>query len=290
MTAQAHAVHPYAGLSAFVCTMHAKERAIAPAFSRHLQINVAPTTDVDTDQFGTFTGEIARTGTAMDAAIRKARYAVEVAKTRLGLGSEGSFGPHPLIPFIAVDRELLAFYDRDQDITIVESLHTHRTNYAHVDLDDLTQLEKFINAIGFPSHAIVMSVYSKGGDHLIEKGVQDHRYAIELVTHHLSQNDGRLLRASTDMRAHFNPTRMRVIRALSSRLARRIARLCPACRIPGFGERSYERGMPCSWCGEPTRLIRAIRITCQRCRYDELTPARAADTRADPRHCDFCNP
>jgi len=50
---------------------------------------------VDTDQFGTFTGEVARTGAPADAARAKARLAMSVTGLPYGLASEASYGPLP---------------------------------------------------------------------------------------------------------------------------------------------------------------------------------------------------
>ena len=60
--------HPYAGRSAVLATMHRKEEAIVPALQSTVGLLVAPAPGLDTDQLGTFTGEISRAGTMLDAA------------------------------------------------------------------------------------------------------------------------------------------------------------------------------------------------------------------------------
>ena len=49
---------------------------------------------------------------------------------------------------------------------------------------------------------------------------------------------------------------MRVLRALSWKLAKRLQRLCPKCHAPGFGPIGERRGLPCEGCGQPTHWVR----------------------------------
>lgn len=282
-------LHPYHGLRAVLCTMHQKEKAIAPALRRHLNIEVMPTVGINTDEFGTFIGEVARKGTAAEVAVLKAKRATERDQVRLGVGSEGSFGPHPFMPFLAIDQEVMALHDRDLDVSFVEHLQTYRTNYAHLDVGALAELPPFLATMGFPSHAVVVSAITPSGTITLAKGIHELRELENLISRHLYRSVAGL-RVSTDMRAHCNPMRMGVIRALASRLARRIARLCPACRFIGFGETTLERGLPCGWCGQPTQLVRAIKTHCLQCGHAETQPYRKAAECADPRHCEFCNP
>ena len=80
-----------------LATKHRKETVIAPSFEKDLGMKlVLP--DVDTDRLGTFTGEIARTGDALQTAIDKAKLAMKKTGMPYGLASEGSFGPHQLSP------------------------------------------------------------------------------------------------------------------------------------------------------------------------------------------------
>ena len=93
-----------------LATQHGKLRALAPPLARRLGLIVEPAA-IDTDAFGTFTGTTARTGTAAEAALAKARAGMAAAGLDLGLASEGSFGPHPWLPFGAGGVETLAFID-----------------------------------------------------------------------------------------------------------------------------------------------------------------------------------
>lgn len=80
-----------------LATTHGKLEQIAPAFERlpDWRIVVA---DIDTDQFGTFSGEIERVLSPRETAIAKARAGMAAAGTAFGLASEGSIRPHPTVP------------------------------------------------------------------------------------------------------------------------------------------------------------------------------------------------
>ena len=69
-----------------MATMHAKERAVARPLSRWLGAAVKVAPGIDTDAFGTFTGDIVRQGTMLDAARAKALAAIEATGLELGLG------------------------------------------------------------------------------------------------------------------------------------------------------------------------------------------------------------
>jgi hypothetical protein len=94
----------------------------------------------------------------------------------------------------------------------------------------------------------------------------------------------------TDMRAHLNPTRMAVIRALANRLARRLATRCPECKTPGFGAVDIARGLPCGWCGEPTRMALAEVRRCAKCSLEIRARIKGVPETADPGSCEHCNP
>jgi len=117
---QAHQAHPYAGRAAVLATRHGKERLLGRPLrvTPGLRLRVPP--DLDTDALGTFTGEVARVGTPLEVARRKARLGMEAMGLPLGLASEGSFGPHPTIPFLPADHELLLFVDDERGVETVE--------------------------------------------------------------------------------------------------------------------------------------------------------------------------
>ena len=84
---------------AVLATRHGKGPAFARALSP-LGMEVVLADAVDTDAFGTFSGERPRTLSALDTAQAKARAALGSGSWALGLASEGTYGPHPEAPVL----------------------------------------------------------------------------------------------------------------------------------------------------------------------------------------------
>lgn len=270
--------HPYAQARVALATCHGKERALAPPLLRRLGLIVEPVA-IDTDAFGTFTGTRARAGTAAEAALAKARAGMAASGLPLGLASEGSFGPHPWLPFGAGGVETLAFIDAERGLELTLSAVSRRTNFAHLDVRDGEDIAPFLARVSFPSHALVVK---DGNGALLAAGITD------MAT--LSTLAWPGTRLETDMRAHMNPTRMAAIRALAGRLAARLATLCPACACPGWGQTDVHRGLPCSSCQQPTQGVLAIIDGCTACGHSETRPRPDGVTAASPASCDWCNP
>ena len=87
--------------------MHGKEKVIAPILEKELGVKVILPQNFDSDQFGTFTGDKARTGNQLEAARLKVQAAMKLTGADIGIASEGSFGAHPSIPFIQSNLELV---------------------------------------------------------------------------------------------------------------------------------------------------------------------------------------
>ena len=79
-------------------TMHQKERVIAPLLEKELGIKVTVPENFNTDKFGSFTREIDRPGSQIEAARLKVQQALLLTGENLGIASEGSFAPHPSLP------------------------------------------------------------------------------------------------------------------------------------------------------------------------------------------------
>ena len=261
--------------------MHGKERAIGPALAAiGLQLEVPE--GLDTDRLGTFTGEVPRLLPMRDCARQKARLAMERAGLAIGIGSEGSFGPHPEAGFIAAGRELLHFIDSARGIEISVERMSPRTNFASLALEPETDVEGFLDSIGFPSHAVI--VRAQG---FLDKGITSRAHLDAALARALALGGARI---ETDMRAHLNPTRMGEIASLAKSLAERLATPCPACAAPGFGPERQEAGLCCRACGTPTRLIKRIIHRCTACGHEQALPRPDRLTHADAQYCPECNP
>lgn len=261
-----------------LATQHGKARALGPPLARRLGLAVT-TIAIDTDAFGTFTGSVARASTAAEAALAKARAGMAASGLPLGLASEGSFGPHPWLPFGAGGVETLAFIDATRGLELTVSGLSRRTNFAHHDVVAGTDPAPFLHRVGFPAHALVV----RGSDGtVLASGVQDAASLARLAAPGT--------RLETDMRAHLNPTRMAAIRALGSRLAARLAVPCPVCSCPGYGEVAVARGLPCGACGSATQGVLAIIDGCSVCGHQSRRDRPDGVTVASPATCDWCNP
>jgi hypothetical protein len=287
------AAHPYAGVPVALATRHGKQQAIAPALARAPGLRVVLAADVDTDQLGTFTGEIPRPVPADETAVRKARLALQATGLGHAVASEGSFGPHPATPLLAAGRELLVFLDTTRDLRVLE-FRTTPTNFAHTTTSRLDETTgAFLGRIGFGDHAVIVSPHTPPDPHRPgpwHKGIRTRADLDTAISRCAARSADGLARVETDMRAHLNPTRMHQIGLLAGQLAGRLATLCPACRAPGHGPVENEPGLPCRACTTPTALSRAVVHGCARCPHRSRRPRADGRTRADPACCPYCNP
>jgi len=262
-------------------TMHGKEAVLGPPLAA-LGVKVERAV-IDTDRFGTFSGEVARAGTMLDAARQKARAAMAETGLPVGLASEGAYGPHPHIPFLPLGQELLLWLDGRTGQEVVETMTDPQPNYDQITLTDATGLEDFLTRIGWPGTAVI--VQPAHGQGPVAKGLCDRDQVSAAVADALRTSGAALVQ--TDMRAHMNPRRMQVIGDLAGRLAARLATPCPACAAPGFGRLRGEPGLPCDDCGTETPLVAADIFGCTLCGREERRPRMGL---ADPAHCPICNP
>ncbi len=282
---------PYRNREAVLATKHGKERAVARPLRAALGLVVSVPDGIDTDLLGTFTGEVKRAGTPREVAISKARLGMRARGIPLGLASEGSFGPHPLIPFLGVsDHEILAFVDDEKGITVVESLLSEDTNFAHCSARTLSDLAAFVKQAQFPSHALIVRPNDGLETGLLYKGIADSEALEDAVNRCAAASSDGMAHVATDMRAHVNPTRQKAIRRVAFRLARRLASLCPSCGAPGWGRTGVEKGLPCQVCGTPTALVRHEIFGCARCDCTDVRPRSDGRQKAEERHCPSCNP
>ncbi len=265
-------------------TKHGKERQFGPPLSRSLGVDVV-VAGLDTDQLGTFTGEVKRPADQLETARRKARWAIDHTGARYGLSSEGSFGPHPQIPFVPVGLEVAVFIDSQERVEVVERLWCTETNFAHLTLSDLSLPDTFLDRAGFPSHALIVSPSCAQGPFC--KGIQDRDGLRVAIATSIDTHDTAFVQ--TDMRAHLNPTRQRCLRQLAERLAARLLTYCPLCAARGWGVVDHQIGVPCEWCGSETELIAADVFGCARhdCTHEET---KRRQEQASPASCPRCNP
>lgn len=275
------------GRQAVIGTMHSKEAVIGPHLEKLGLLWEVPT-QFDTDQFGTFTGEVKRAGTQREAARAKAHAATVVSGAPIGVASEGSFGPHPVIPFLSVGSELVLLIDREHDLEIIGMSTTTTPGIGRVAVESATEALEHAAAWGFPVQGVIVRGSEDGGPFI--KQCQTEAELATAVTDLLHHTQAHRVFLETDMRAHRHQSRMKEIAKATDDLITRCSSYCPACATPGFGMVRTLPGLPCAGCGQPSELVAVEVLGCVRCDYTETRPRSDGRTHADPGECSFCNP
>ena len=273
----------FKGGTCVVATMHGKEEQVVPVLAETLGLVFLPLADFDTDRFGTFTGDVPRMGTQEEAARRKAEAALAASTARFALASEGSFGPHPSLPFVTADRELLLLLERDQPNAWMIWEVSVDTNAFEEPINSLSQGLELARTHGFPEAGMVVKA---AGDYS-RKGLCSESNLEEALKEALHLGEVTLL---ADLRAMHNPKRRAVIAKAARQMAEVLEAQCPSCSFPGFRVVEREPGLPCAWCGTPGRMpLRAI-SRCQRCTFQSTREHPDGITEMPAQYCDQCNP
>ncbi|MBU3676278.1 MAG: hypothetical protein FGM54_03725, partial [Chitinophagaceae bacterium] len=145
------------GQTLLIATKHRKEQVLGPLFEASFGLIPVVPCHFDTDQWGTFSGEIPRIDSPTDALRKKAHEAARLYPEHVFiLVSEGSFCPHPTIPFIMADDEFLLFYNQKTKQEIIQRHLSTKTNFNAFNCNDWSQLETFARGVHFPSLALIL--------------------------------------------------------------------------------------------------------------------------------------
>ena len=270
-----------------IATMHGKETVIGPILEKEFGWACMAPEGFDTDRFGTFSGEVERELSPLEAAERKCLAAHELTGCDLVLASEGSFGPHPVIGFVPADEELLVLRDFEKGLTIRARAVSTDTNFGGQLCHHMREVTEFAERALFPSHALILRKDRDDILHL-EKGISDPA-RLEKLSGKLLQRFGQVF-VETDMRAMHNPTRQQVIAEATRKLAERIRCECPACGTPGYSVVESRSGLPCRECGFPTRSIRLHIYGCGKCGHRSEKAFPYGKEKEEALYCDRCNP
>lgn len=276
----------FEGRNVVIATKHKKESVIAPLLEKNLGVTCFVPDDFDSDALGTFSGEIKRKENALETARQKCLLAMELTQCDLGIASEGSFGPHPTIFIAPADDEFLIFIDKKNKLEFIVRELSMETNFYSGTVDNYEQLVKMVKKVGFPEHAILLKISTD--ETSIVKGIQSWELLESSFLSLSSKNVSVVV--ETDMRALYNPTRMKVIATASQKLVEKIKSLCPQCDTPGFGVVNYKKGLPCAWCDQPTASTIAHILKCQKCQFEKVKYYPFEKKTEDPMYCDYCNP
>lgn len=277
----------FGGRKLLIATKHHKEKVIAPLFEQALGVSCFVHPNLDTDLLGTFSGEVDREDDALTTARKKASMAMELTDSDLVIASEGSFGPHPSIPFIHADDEIMFLADKKNNLEIFVRILTTETNFNAIEIGSKKQLKEFAFKAKFPSHALILKKSKHDFSGMI-KGITDWE-TISSGFDELISTYGSVY-VETDMRAMYNPTRMSVIGKVAEKLLKKVESKCPECLTPGFGITAVKEGLPCRLCEQPTSSILSHIYECQRCSFVQEQQYPNQIQQEDPMYCNYCNP
>ena len=279
--------HNYAGARIALTSKHQKFGIIQPVFDELIGCELFEV-ELDTDQLGTFTGEIERQAPPRDTAILKARLGMKASNTPIGIASEGSIGADPVIPFIHSDIEHMVLVDDEHDIVVSEMYRSLEIKAAAITTAPGNDIDDFLRKVDFPNHGLIVRPNGKQFANA-SKGITDLKHLTDSINSSSEQSHDGLVVIESDFRAHFSPSRQKNIAHLAKLLAIRINQCCPQCKCPGWGRVGYEKGLECSDCGlfNP-EVIRQEVLGCVKCEYKAL--GEVLEQTLSPARCDFCNP
>lgn len=270
-------------------TQHGKERVVNPVLEQGLGCRVELVRGFDTDTLGTFTREIPRAGTQLEAARAKAREGMRRSGHSIGLASEGSFGPDPMIGFFPWNLEMLIWIDGDLELEVVGVASSRYTNHAQHSSADRGEIESFACQCGFPSHHMILRPNSEE-DSRMRKGIADWDALHAAFDWACQLSEKGIVFIETDMRAHANPKRMTVIAEAAQDLVQKLRSICPQCDLPGFARTKPVPGLRCKVCRRPTDAPIAWEYGCLKCPCREIRPLEGVPEFISPAQCPFCNP
>jgi hypothetical protein len=277
----------FQGRRILIATKHKKEEVLAPILESELGVNSFVMDDYDTDVFGTFTGEIKREGNPLDVLRKKVDRGLALAGVDLAIASEGSFGPHPTVFFVPAADEVLLFRDKKNDLEIVAREITTDTNFGSAEVQSQEELLAFAEKSLFPSHALILSGVGDNATAFV-KGITSQDELLSVFQE--LKYKAKTVLVQTDMRALYNPTRMKTIEKACHKLMKNVKSTCPGCVTPCYNVSDVLSGLPCSLCGRPTKSTLAHQYVCKKCGYEERRYYPNLKLEEDPTFCDYCNP
>ena len=277
----------YRGHLAVLTSQHEKQRLLAPSFREVLGVELIERA-LDTDQFGTFYGDIERIASPLYTALAKARLGMKESGLPRGVASEGSIGPDLFIPFAISDIEHLVWVDAERDIVVSESYRSLDIRAASTRTFVGAELGGFLQRADFPRHRLIVKAENSSPLFCI-KGIGSAQELESAITSCARHSATGAVIVESDLRAHCSPSRQANIAAVARLLAVRISTHCPECRTPGWGKVGVERGLLCRACSSfVEQAVQGDLLGCVKCDYKKLE--LRVESRADPAICNWCNP
>jgi hypothetical protein len=177
--------------------------------------------------------------------------------------------------------------DKKNNLEFVVREISTETNFNASEIKTEVELNDFANNADFPSHGLIFRK-SKDDYSNIIKGITNFE-ELKSVFYNMITSFGKVY-VETDMRAMYNPTRMKVIERATNKLAKKINTYCPICQMPGFGISEAKQGLPCLVCNFPTRSVLSHVFFCKKCYFKKEEKYPHGKHYEEPVFCDVCNP
>lgn len=277
----------YQGREVAFLTQHGKQHLVRDRLQEALGCQLVHTDAYDTDKLGTFTNEVVRVGSQLDAVRAKATIGMDLTGLPIGMASEGAFGPDPFVGFTPWNSEVILWVDRDLGIEVQGFAHGPSQSLQRA-IKTLEELNSFATEANFPSHYLSLRPeqmdYSAG-----QKGIRDMSQLVEAFHSAQSHSASGCLVIENDLRAFANPTRQALIRQAMDNLIHKLVSACPQCAKPGYSLKKKTLGLPCRLCGRPTQLAISEIWECLSCGFEDQKLIKQSKS-ADPSRCNYCNP
>ena len=282
--------HPYFGQPIVLTSKHEKLSLIQPAFQEIAGLTLAEEA-LDTDLLGTFSGEVERIFPPLETAIRKAELGLIKTGANLGLASEGSIGPDPLIPFAISNIEHMVLVDKIRGLIISESFRSFEIVKVSEVVAPGQNLKKLMWSVGFPEQKLIAMPNQVDGEGSLNpiKAIFTRESLLDAIAECASQSKDGKARIEPDYRAHNSPSRAKNIIKVAEMLATRVSKLCPTCNCPGWGKVGYNYGLNCEACDtHDSTAMRQEVLGCASCDQKLAGVVLATNLRAE--NCQQCNP
>jgi hypothetical protein len=270
-----------------IATQHGKEQVMQPLLEEKLGFKCFINQSFDTDTLGTFSGEMEREDDALQTLRKKCTIAMNENNFKVVIASEGSFGAHPSLFFAPANDELVMFLDKENDLEIIARTLSIETNYNSEEIKLETELLDFARASLFPSHALILQSSLKNAEFLF-KGITNEKDLLD--SFNKIKEKYSTVFVSTDMRAMFNPTRMKIIKETTEKLILKLNSFCPSCDFPGFDVVEVVSGLRCSQCNLPTKSTLSHLLICKKCAFTKTKMYPYSKAFEYPTYCNYCKP
>lgn len=273
------------GKQILLVSKHKKEQAIQPVFKKVFDTEIIVCENVDTDLFGTFSGEIKRAETAKITVAKKCWAGLKInPEFRFALASEGSFGSHPDSFYLPYNEEWLIFIDRETHTEVYAKSGTTKANFISETISDIEQLQNILSKMSDNYFVLKNEIDEK----VLLKGSKNIIQISEVATQEFKH--GKKILLETDLRAMNNPLRMENIAQAAQKLVENLQSKCPNCKSIGFSIEKAIKGLACESCKLPSPYPKYHVKVCNNCEHEEIVEPIHKLKSLEPQYCQICNP